>query len=227
MFAAVLSNRDRFHAVRKSCIGIPVRYFMRLIALLFLLCAAAAAEDPTSRSDRQNRAFPSADVLYRPVIYQMWSQDEGEHPYAQASGFIRMAVHPAWSPEFFVDVVLNRNGPPTITLYSLPKGVKNLRVLLKNELKQHPGADASSLAKMLPVHRKKLQADKKTEDLITDFFSVQWQPRRIPADTVRLDATEYELIYVGDDTLVFDSDDHETPMVKWMESLLSALQDHS
>jgi len=35
------------------------------------------------------------------------------------------------------------------------------------------------------------------------------------------DAAEYELEYVGDDTLLFDSDDHETAMVKWIDSFLT------
>jgi hypothetical protein len=81
------------------------------------------------------------------------------------------------------------------------------------------------LAWMLPVRRQTLQADKRIEDLITEFFTLRFEPRRIPADTVRLDATEYELEYVGDDTLLFDTDDDDTPLVKWIESLLSAVHD--
>lgn len=77
---------------------------------------------------------------------------------------------------------------------------------------------------MLPVQRKTLQADKKVEHLITEFFDLRWEPRRIP-DSVRLDATEYELVYVGEDTLVFHSDDYETPVVKWVESFLSAVHE--
>jgi hypothetical protein len=151
----------------------------------------------------------------------MWSQDEGD--YVTASGFIRIAVHPTWSAEFFVNVQLNRKDPPTVVLYSLPKDAKTVTVFLERELKQHPTADARSLAKMLPVRRQTPKADKRIEDLITEFFTLRWEPRRIPADTVRLDATEYELEYVGDDTLLFDTDDHETPLVKWIESLLSAI----
>jgi len=154
----------------------------------------------------------------------MWSQDEGEHPYAEANGFIRIAVHPAFTQEFFVDVRLNRKGPPTFTLYSLPKGAKTVTVLLEEELKRNPSADAISLAKTLPVQRKALQADGKVERLITEFFNLRWEPRRIP-DSVRLDATEYELVYIGEDTLVFSSDDYDTPMVKWIESFLSAVHD--
>ena len=198
---------------------------MRVIMLLSLLGALAVAQNPDlSRSNRQNATCPSADVLYRPVVLAMWAQDEGEHPYAEANGFIRIAVHPAWSPEFFVDVLLNRKSAATVTLYSLPNGVKTVTVLLAKELQQHPSADAKSLAKMLPVQRRALQADNKIEGLITEFFNLRWEPRRIP-DSVRLDATEYELEYVGDDTLGFVSDDYEKPVVKWIESFLSAVHD--
>jgi hypothetical protein len=155
----------------------------------------------------------------------MWFQDEDKLPYTESSGFIRIAVHPAWNAEFFADVRLNRTGAATVVLYSLPKGTKTLTVLLEKELKQNPCADAKLLAKMLPVRRRSLEADKKIQDLITDFFALRWEPRRIPTDTVRLDATEYELEYRGDDTLLFDSDDHETPVVKWIESFLSAVYD--
>lgn len=149
----------------------------------------------------------------------MWSQDEGK--YATASGFIRIAVYPTWSAEFFADVQLNREGAARIVLYSLPKSAKTVTVLLQRELKLHPDADAESLAKLLPVRRQTLEADKKIEDLITKFFTLRLEPRRIEAGTVRLDATEYELEYIGDDTILFDTDDDETPVVKWIESLLT------
>jgi hypothetical protein len=199
---------------------------MRTVLLLLLLGASGAAQNPKAiRSRGKTCACPSADLLYRPVVHSMWSQDEDKHPYTEASGFIRIAVHPTWSAEFFVDVRLNREGAATVVLYSLPKGTKTVTLLLKKELKQNPCADAKSLAKILPVQRRSLDADKKMEDLITDFFALRWEPRHIPSDSVRLDATEYELEYRGDDTLLFDSDDHETPVVKWIESFLSAVYD--
>lgn len=100
-----------------------------------------------------------------------------------------------------------------------------MTVLLERELKKHPRADVESLAKMLPVRRQVVQGDKRIEELITEFFALRWEPRRIPDDVIRLDATEYELEYVGDDTLLFDTDDHETPTVRWIDSLLSAAHD--
>jgi hypothetical protein len=200
-----------------------MKHFVQITTLLLLLGCLAGAQNSHLRSDRQTCPCHSADLLYRPVVLAMWSQDEGE--YAIASGYIRIAVHPTWSQEFFVDVLLKRESPPVVVLYSLPKGVKTVTVLLERELKQHPSADPKSLAKMMPMHRQVLQADKKIENLIAEFFALRWEPRRIPADTVRLDATEYELEYVGDDTLLFDTDDYETPLVKWMESLLSAIHD--
>jgi hypothetical protein len=124
----------------------------------------------------------------------------------------------------FVDVRLNRKSRATVTLYSLPKGAKTVTVLLEKELKQHSSANAKSLAKMLPIQRRTQQADNKMEGLIAEFFNLRWETRRIP-DSVRLDATEYELAYVGDDTLIFNSDDYETPVVKWIESFLSAVHE--
>ena len=197
---------------------------MRWIILL-LLAASVTAQNPNAGGSQHQTRCNSADLLYRPVVHEMWAQDERD--YANASGFIRIAVHPTWSPEFFADVQLNRKGAPTVVLYSLPKNVKTATVLLEKELEQHPGADAKSLAKMLPVQRHTLQADKKIEDLIAEFFTLRFAPRPIRADFVRLDATEYELEYIGDDTILFSTDDHETPVVKWIDSLLSAAHDAS
>jgi hypothetical protein len=82
---------------------------MRPIILLLLFGAFAAAQKPNAGgSDRQTCPGHSADLLYRPVLFAMWSQDEGKHRYVTASGFIRIAVHPTWSAEFFADVLLNR-----------------------------------------------------------------------------------------------------------------------
>lgn len=202
-----------------------VRSFMRTIILMLLLVALAAAKDPkVSRSDCPP-LHHSADLLYRPVVRAMWSQDEGKHSYATASGFIRIAVHPTWTSEFFADVQLNRDGAANIFLYSLPKDTKTVTVLIERELKLHPDADAESLAKLLPVRRQMLQADKKIDDLINEFFTLRLQPRRIAANIVRVDATEYELEYIGDDTILFNTEDYETPVVKWIESLLSAVHE--
>jgi hypothetical protein len=193
--------------------------------LLLLLGAGAGAQDSNGGSNRQTSLCHSEDLLYRPVILAMWSQDEGDHSYAANSGFIRIAVHPTWNQEFFVDIRLSRNGPAVATLYSLPRDAKTVTVLLERALKQHPNIDPESLARVIPVQRKTVQADQKIEGLITEFFTLRWQPRRIPVDSVRLDATEYELEYVGDDTLLFNTDDSETPMVKWIDSLVAALHD--
>jgi hypothetical protein len=51
---------------------------------------------------------PTPALLYRPVVRAMWDRDEGEHAYPTADGFIKIAVHPALDPEFFVDVRLNK-----------------------------------------------------------------------------------------------------------------------
>jgi len=153
----------------------------------------------------------------------MWRQDEGENGYSEASGFIRIAVHPTWSPEYFADVKLNRIGAATVVFYTLPKGAKTMSALLKRELKRNPCADAKSLAKILPIQRRTVAANQRIKDLINNFFSLRWEPRPIPTDIVRLDAAEYELEYVGDDTLLFDSDDHETAMVKWVDSFFNEL----
>src|SRR5215510_13750114 len=135
-----------------------VRYFMRTIILLFILGAFAAAQNPKV-SESNNLTCPghSADLLYSPVVLAMWSQDEGEHPYATASGFIRIAVHPTWSQEFFLDVKLNRTGAPTVVFYSLPKDAKTVTVLLERELKRHSSTDAKALANTLPIRRRTLQ----------------------------------------------------------------------
>ena len=149
-------------------------WFMRMVMLCLLLGACGVAQNPNvSRSNRQTCTSPSAGVLYRPVVRAMWSQDEDKRPYTESSGFIRIAVHPTWSAEFFADVRLNRKGAATVVLYSLPKGTKTVTVLLEKELKQNPCADAKLLAKMLPVQRRSLEADKKTQDLITDFFALR------------------------------------------------------
>ena len=197
---------------------------MRIVLVLLLLAGSGSAQNPgVAASDCQTCGYSSAALLYRPVIRAMWSQDEIEHHSGDASGFIRIAVHPTSSPEFFVDVRLNRKGAATVILYSLPKGTSTVTTLIEKELKQNPCVDPKSLAETLRVLKRPLEADKKMQDLITEFFVLRWEPRRIPTDAVRLDATEYELEYMGDDTLVFASDDHETPVVRWIESFLSAV----
>ena len=59
---------------------------MRTVLLLLLLGASGAAQNPKAiRSRGKTCACPSADLLYRPVVHSMWSQDEDKHPYAEAT----------------------------------------------------------------------------------------------------------------------------------------------
>ena len=112
---------------------------MRITVLFLLLVSFAFAQHQSGgQADRGICGVSSANVLYRPVVHEMWSQAEGDYIFAETSGFIRIAVHPNWSPEFFVDVRLNRKGAAKVVLYSLPKGTKYLTELLKKELSQHP-----------------------------------------------------------------------------------------
>ena len=75
----------------------------------------------------------------------------------------------------------------------------------------------------MPIEKRTLASTRQLEDVIEEFFALRLGPRRIPK-IVRLDATWYEVEFIGDDTLSFASDDHETPMVKWVEALLTALE---
>jgi len=74
----------------------------------------------------------------------------------------------------------------------------------------------------LPIEKRTLIASKKMENLIQEFFTLRLAPRRIP-DLIQLDTTQYEVEFVGYDTLVFSSDDYGTPMVKWVQSLVSLI----
>ena len=74
---------------------------MRIVLLMVLLSSSVYAQNPI-------HSEPTPALLYRPVVHAMWDRDEGEHAYPTADGFIKIAVHPALDPEFFVDVRLNK-----------------------------------------------------------------------------------------------------------------------
>ena len=199
---------------------------MRIIALAVLLFASAFGQE-SSRippKPKSSSCTSTAEWLSVPVIRAMWQHDEAEIPAADALGFIRIAVRPAWEqPELFLDIHLRHQGPPTVFKYSLPKGVKTVTSLLKTAIDKNPCANPERLASTLRIEKRKLALTKSSEDVIEQFFALRLAPRRIPK-LVRLDATWYEVEFIGDDMLSFASDDHETPMVKWVEALLSGLE---
>jgi hypothetical protein len=200
------------------------------IFLLVLLCLTSVYAQNPNRSQMKRTSCgcsPTPALFYRPVVHAMWEQDEGEHPHVVASGFIRIAIHPAWNAEFFVDVRLNREAPPTIVTYSLPKGTKTITSLIETELKENPCSDVGKLVATLPIKKRTFTANKQLEDLVAQFFTLRMEPRHIPDNLIRLDATEYDVEFVGDDTLVFVSDDYETPMVKWIESFVDVVNANS
>jgi hypothetical protein len=193
--------------------------------ILFMLAplVGQSIKNPPKKQSYGCGAGP--DLLARPVLHEMWAQDEGEHPYKNASGFIRIAVFPAFEPEFFLQVALNRNGTASVTSYSLPKGMKSISSLLTAELKRTPCPDVKMLASKMPIERRRVSANARQAQLIEQFFTFQLAARRIPNDTITLDSTYYEMEFVGKDYLQFSSDDYEAPMVKWIESFVAAARE--
>jgi hypothetical protein len=152
----------------------------------------------------------------------MWEQDEGEHPSVATYGYIRVAVHPAWDGDFVLDVRLNKNDLPTIVTHSLPKGAKTLLALIEKALKTNPCADVTMLARSLPMEKRAFTANERTRDLIAQFFTLRFVPKP-ESGVIRLDATWYEMEFVGDSILAVNSDDDEDPIVKWVQSFLESL----
>ena len=150
---------------------------MRIAMLVVLLFTPAAAQNPKLAVPKKGSCGASAELLYRPVVREMWRHDEGEHPYVIAKGFIRIADRPAWSPEYFIDVRLNRHDPATIITYALPKGTKWVTSLLQDLLEENPCADVASLAAALPVRKRTLSANQSMEELIEQFFAIRSAPR--------------------------------------------------
>lgn len=199
---------------------------MRITFLAVLLFTSAFGQDSNriAQKPKQSVCSHSAEWLSVPVMRAIWRRDEAAVPATEALGFIRIAVRPTWDhPEFFVDIRLRRQTPPTVVKYLLPKGFKTVTSLLKNVLDTRPCSDPENLAATLQIERRTVASTKQLEDVIDKLFALRLGPRRIP-NAVRLDATWYEVEFIGDDQLSFASDDHETPMVKWIETLMTALE---
>jgi hypothetical protein len=101
-----------------------------------------------------------------------------------------------------------------------------LRALIEKALKANPCADATSLAAALPMEKRTFTANERTRDLISQFFMLRFAPKP-ESDVVRLDATEYEVEFVGESILAVNSDDDEAPLVKWVRSLESVVNEGS
>lgn len=194
---------------------------MRFLIATLLLSTALAARSPVAIHNSADCRV-GASLLYRPVIRAIWHKDEGPHPYAVASGFIRIAVHPTWDSEYFFDVSFNRSGDPTIIEYSLPDKTKTVTVMIERTLKANPCASPEWIADNIPIRRRSVPVTKELHGILDEFFSLRISPRKIPPDVVRLDGTEYELEFQGDDFFSFSSDDDEVVLVRWMNSFINA-----
>lgn len=76
------------------------------------------------------------------------------------------------------------------------------------------------------MEKRTFTANERTRDLIAQFFTLRFAPKP-ESDIVRLDATEYEMEFVGDSILAVNSDDDEAPIVKWVQSLVSVVNEGS
>ena len=197
------------------------------IALLLFTTLGMAQVPGTPKTGTARNCRANASLLYEPVLHAMWLHDEDEQPDTQETARIRVSVHPTWDQEFFADIQLNKSGSPTIILYSLPKGVNSVMMLIKRALKERPCAEPIALAAMLPIRRQMVAPTKKIDELLSQFLEMRWETRRRILDVVRLDTTQYELEFVGEDTIQFRSDEYDTPIVKWIDSFFSAVDEAS
>lgn len=93
-------------------------------------------------------------------------------------------------------------------------------------LEKDPCATAKSIADNLPIRRKKIAASKKLDEVAASFFSLKFAPRPIP-QSVRLDATEYEVDFIGDDNFVLKTDDYDSPLAQWVRDFEGAATEAS
>ncbi len=195
---------------------------MRFVIVALLLSQMLLGQNPVSGPENKCGCAPDASLLYQGVVRAMWEKDEGEHPYASANGFIRIAVHPAFDNEYFFDVRLNNTGVPTITTYTLPKETNTVTTLIESVLKKTPCASVESIAELIPIRRKSIAITKDIQHLLDEFFTIRIAPKRVPNE-IRLDRTEYEVEFRGDDMLLFNSDNYNAPMVRWVQSFATAV----
>jgi hypothetical protein len=184
--------------------------------LLAPLLSAQGSAPKASRGNCKQRP----ELLYDAVVHEMWAKDEGD--VGTAGGFIRIAVHPHWDAESFVDVRLNRNGPSQVTVYTLPRKTKYLVDLIRSAVKNQPCATARRIALKLPVKRETLTVSKELQSLIDSFMSLRLEPRPF-GDSVRLDATEYDVEFCGEDTLRISTDDWESSVAKWVRDIRATI----
>lgn len=143
---------------------------MRVLIALLLFTTLGIAQVPgTPKTGAGRNCRANASLLYEPVVHAMWRHDEDEQPDAQETARIHISVHPTWDQEFFAYIQLNKSAPPTIILYSSPKGVKNVMVLIKHALKVNPCAEPVALAAMLPIRRQKIAPTKKINELLSQI----------------------------------------------------------
>jgi hypothetical protein len=182
--------------------------------VLFLLSVPCSAQ----HSPPANKSAHTFGELYGAVKEGLFSlSDDG------IASTATLYFEPYWDlPESQITVQFPFKGAPIVTSFTLAPGQKPISSVVSSAMKRGV-CDAATIAKRVRIIKRRVPVSDRLSALLDRLWLLDIVPR--PVHSVHLDAAVYVLEVHGQDSIRVSTDDHESPVVKWMEEISDAASD--
>jgi len=189
------------------------KFTLALSVLLLVSVPCSAQHSPAA-----NKCAHTFDELYGAVKEGLFSlSDDG------IASTATLYFEPHWDlPESQITVQFPFKGAPIVTSFTLAPGQKPISSVVSSAMKRGV-CDAASIAKRVQIITRRVPISDCLSALLGRLWLLDIVPR--PVHSVHLDATLYVLQVHGQDDIRVSTDDHESPVVKWMEEIWDATSD--
>jgi hypothetical protein len=182
------------------------------LALFFVPPIGSAQHSPPA--DNCPNEFREIYSAVKAILFSLPNDD---------AAAVTLYVEPSWAGlESQVTIQFPESDTPTVTSFRLAPEQKPISSIVRSAIKDGR-CDARTIASGIKVIRNRVLVNDHLRGLIDRLWSLDIIPR--PIRSIHLDATLYVLQVHGQDNIRVATDDYDSPVVKWMEEILAAVND--
>ena len=188
---------------------------LSLVAVALFFVPPIGSAQHSAPADNCPNEFPEIYSAVKAILFSL--------PKDEAAATVTLYVEPSWGGmESQVTIQFPESDTPTVTSFRLAPEQKPISSIVRSAIKDGR-CDARTIASGIKVIRNRVLVNDHLKVLIDRLWSLDIIPR--PIRSIHLDATLYVLEVHGQDNIRVATDDYDSPVVKWMEEILAAVND--
>ena len=201
---------------RLGCTMVFSLAMMKSFSLAVFVLFSVSALVPRQPAQAANKCSLTYGELYS-AVKEILFEVSDNHFRSGAT----LEIEPSWErPELQITIQFPDGGTPIVTSFNLAPGEKAISASVGSAIKAGT-CDAASIAKQVKVVKKNVPVNESLKPLIDQLWHLDIVPQQL--HSVHVDATTYILDVYGQDHIRVVTDDYDSPVVKWMEQIRTAL----